>query len=57
MLVLVLNTLLQAVVVLAGDSKVSGTVTFEQASKTGPVTVTGDLKGLDATAQRGFHIQ
>ncbi|EIM85978.1 uncharacterized protein STEHIDRAFT_98286 [Stereum hirsutum FP-91666 SS1] len=49
-------TIHKAVVVLAGDSKVSGTVTFEQASKTGPVTVTGDLKGLDATAQRGFHI-
>ncbi|TFY76042.1 hypothetical protein EWM64_g7970 [Hericium alpestre] len=46
----------QAVVVLSGDSSVSGTVTFEQASKSGPVTVIGDLRGLDASAERGFHI-
>lgn len=41
----------------ADDSKVSGTVTFEQASLSGPVTVSGKLTGLDANAKRGFHIQ
>ncbi|KAJ7134689.1 Cu/Zn superoxide dismutase [Mycena epipterygia] len=44
----------KAVVVLKGDSKVTGTVTFEQ--KNGVTTVTGDLKNLDPLASRGFHI-
>ena len=42
---------------LKGDSDVGGTVTFEQAVPLGPVTVTGDLKNLDPSAKRGFHIQ
>jgi superoxide dismutase, Cu-Zn family len=46
----------KAVTVLKGDSA-SGTVIFEQSVPFGPVTVTGDLKGLDASALRGFHIQ
>ena len=42
---------------LRGDSDVTGTVTFEQPKPFGPVTITGTLKGLDASASRGFHIQ
>ncbi|KAI0061396.1 hypothetical protein BV25DRAFT_1886644 [Artomyces pyxidatus] len=49
-------TVYKAVAVLSGDSPVSGTVTFEQSSKSGVVTVTGDLRGLDPSAKRGFHI-
>jgi len=46
----------KAVVVLKGDSKVEGTVTFEQKVLGGPVHVTGSIKNMDANAQRGFHI-
>lgn len=42
---------------LNGDSGVSGTVYFEQASASAPVVVSGAVKGLDANAKRGFHIQ
>lgn len=48
---------MKAVTVLKGDSSTGGTVTFEQSKPLGPVTVTGDLKGLDASAFRGFHVQ
>ncbi|KAJ7078627.1 superoxide dismutase [Mycena crocata] len=44
----------KAVVVLKGDSQASGTVTFEE--KNGVTTVTGELRGLDPLAKRGFHI-
>lgn len=37
--------------------QVSGTVTFTQTEPTAPVTVSGELKNLDPSAQRGFHIQ
>ncbi|KZV73818.1 hypothetical protein PENSPDRAFT_602400 [Peniophora sp. CONT] len=47
-------TVTKAVAVLSGD--VSGTVTFSQASPDAPVYITGDLKNLDADAERGFHI-
>ncbi|TEB39879.1 hypothetical protein FA13DRAFT_34479 [Coprinellus micaceus] len=46
----------KAAVLLRGDSSVSGAVYFEQASRNGPVTVTGKLKGLDPGSPRGFHI-
>ncbi|KIJ64510.1 hypothetical protein HYDPIDRAFT_28450 [Hydnomerulius pinastri MD-312] len=46
----------KAVVVLKGDSPVTGTVTFEQTSKGGPVTITGDILNLDPSSKRGFHI-
>ncbi|KAA1469877.1 Copper/Zinc superoxide dismutase [Dentipellis sp. KUC8613] len=46
----------QATVVLTGSSNIGGTVTFEQATKNGPVTVTGDLQNLDPSSLRGFHI-
>ena len=42
--------------VLRGDAKVSGTVTFEQESESGPTSITYDLTGNDANAKRGFHI-
>lgn len=42
---------------MKGDSAVSGTVTFEQSTASGEVTVKGDLKGLDPSSSRGFHIQ
>jgi len=51
-------SIFQAVVVLSGaDSRVAGTVMFDQKSKTGPVTVSGNIRNLDPQAQRGFHIQ
>uniref|UniRef100_A0ABQ0MDK8 Superoxide dismutase [Cu-Zn] n=1 Tax=Mycena chlorophos TaxID=658473 RepID=A0ABQ0MDK8_MYCCL len=49
------QTVTKAVAVLKGDASVSGTVTFEQTSL-GFVTVSGELKNLDANALRGFHI-
>jgi len=45
----------KAVVVLKGDSKATGTVTFEQSSN-GVTTITGELQNLDPLASRGFHI-
>ncbi|KAJ7459913.1 superoxide dismutase [Mycena latifolia] len=45
----------KAVVVLKGDSRATGTVTFEQL-KNGVTTVTGELHNLDPLASRGFHI-
>merc|ERR1711964_281051 len=38
------------------DSKVAGTVTFEQADENSPTTITWDITGNDANAKRGFHI-
>ncbi|KAI0346016.1 hypothetical protein BDW22DRAFT_1390089 [Trametopsis cervina] len=46
----------KAVTVLQSSSGPSGTVTFEQSDASGTVKVTGDLKGLDPSALRGFHI-
>ncbi|BEI80534.1 hypothetical protein CcaverHIS002_0110630 [Cutaneotrichosporon cavernicola] len=48
--------MVKAIAVLKGDSKVTGTITFTQAAEGGPVSVTGTITGLDANAQRGFHI-
>ncbi|KAI0632053.1 superoxide dismutase [Trametes polyzona] len=45
----------KAVTVLRGE-QVSGTVTFTQADPTAPVTVSGEIKNLDPSAKRGFHI-
>ncbi|QPG96284.1 Superoxide dismutase [Cu-Zn] [Epichloe festucae Fl1] len=43
--------------VLRGDSKVSGTVVFEQEGpESSPTTITWDITGNDANAKRGFHI-
>ncbi|KAJ3479557.1 hypothetical protein NLI96_g8971 [Meripilus lineatus] len=46
----------KAVTVLRGDSGITGTVTFEQSGPGKYVTVTGDIKGLDPSQQRGFHV-
>ncbi|KDQ62306.1 hypothetical protein JAAARDRAFT_189645 [Jaapia argillacea MUCL 33604] len=46
----------KAVVVLSGDSAVTGTVTFTQSSKGGPVSVKGEISNLDPLEKRGFHI-
>ncbi|KAJ3566035.1 hypothetical protein NP233_g7255 [Leucocoprinus birnbaumii] len=48
----------KAVVILIpqSDPKVTGTITFEQPNHPGPVTVSGDIKGLPANAERGFHV-
>lgn len=48
--------MVKAVAVLNGDSKVTGVVTFEQASKDVPTTISWDIKGNDPNALRGFHI-
>uniref|UniRef100_A0A7S6VMD2 Superoxide dismutase [Cu-Zn] n=1 Tax=Athetis dissimilis TaxID=1737331 RepID=A0A7S6VMD2_ATHDI len=45
--------MVKAVCVLNGD--VSGTVYFEQNSETGPVVVTGEVKGL-SKGKHGFHV-
>ena len=44
------------VAVLRGDSKVTGTVTFEQASESSPTNITWDTTGHDANAERGMHV-
>jgi Cu-Zn family superoxide dismutase len=44
------------VCVVRGDSKITGTVTFEQASESAPTTVSWDITGQDASAKRGMHI-
>ncbi|KAJ7095815.1 superoxide dismutase [Mycena belliarum] len=48
------NLVTKAVVVLKGDSKATGTVTFEQRKNV--VIVTGKLQNLDPLASRGLHI-
>ena len=42
--------------VLRGDSKVAGTVTFEQQAEAAPTTVSWNISGHDANAQRAFHV-
>ncbi|CEI60928.1 unnamed protein product [Fusarium venenatum] len=49
-------TYFPTVSVLRGDSKVSGTVVFEQESESAPTTITWDITGNDPNAKRGFHI-
>ncbi|EPQ54450.1 hypothetical protein GLOTRDRAFT_139037 [Gloeophyllum trabeum ATCC 11539] len=46
----------KAVVTVSGDSQVTGMITFTQSTKSGAVTIKGELKGLDPLAKRGFHI-
>ncbi|KAI0917216.1 Superoxide dismutase [Cu-Zn] [Taiwanofungus camphoratus] len=46
----------KAVAVLNGDFGAGGTVTFVQAAPAAPVTITGELHGLDPRALRGFHV-
>ena len=44
------------VAVVRGDSKVTGTVTFEQESESSPTIITWDITGHDPNAKRGMHI-
>jgi len=48
--------MVKAVAVLRGDSKVTGTVTFEQTSESSPTTITYDITGCDPSAERGMHV-
>lgn len=44
------------VAVIRGDSKITGTVTFEQANESSPTTVSWNITGHDPNAERGMHI-
>ncbi|KAF2438425.1 copper/zinc binding superoxide dismutase [Karstenula rhodostoma CBS 690.94] len=44
------------VAVLRGDSNVKGTVTFEQENESSPTSVSWDISGHDANAERGMHV-
>lgn len=46
---------INAVSVLKSDSGISGTIHFKQSATGGPVTVTGEVKGL-TPGEHGFHI-
>ncbi|KAJ5908470.1 RNA-induced silencing complex nuclease component Tudor-SN [Penicillium taxi] len=48
--------MVKAVAVIRGDSKIAGTVTFEQADENTPTTISWNITGHDANAERGFHI-
>merc|ERR1712115_251887 len=48
--------MVKAVAVLRGDSNVKGTVTFEQASEGADTTVSWNISGHDANAERGMHV-
>jgi len=48
--------MVKAVAVLRGDSNVKGTVTFEQSSESSPTTISWDITGNDASAERGIHV-
>ncbi|KAL0961408.1 hypothetical protein HGRIS_006357 [Hohenbuehelia grisea] len=47
---------LKATLQLSGNSTISGTVSFEQTRKYGPVKVTGLIRNLDPSSKRGFHV-
>ncbi|KAI9597381.1 Cu/Zn-superoxide dismutase [Syncephalis fuscata] len=47
--------MVKAVAVLRGDSKVTGTIQFEQADENSPVIVSGSLSGL-SQGLHGFHV-
>jgi len=48
--------MVKAVSVVRGDSKVTGTITFEQASASDPTPISWDITGNDPNAKRGVHI-
>jgi len=48
--------MVKAVAQLRGDSKITGTVTFEQASESSPTTISWNITGHDANAERGMHV-
>lgn len=47
---------IRAVAVLRGDSNVKGTVTFEQENESANTTITWNITGHDANAERGMHV-
>jgi Copper/zinc superoxide dismutase (SODC) len=47
---------LPTVAQIRGDSKITGTVTFEQDSESSPTTVSWSITGHDANAERGMHV-
>jgi len=48
--------MVKAVAVLRGDSKVTGTITFEQSSEGSATTITYDIHGSDPSSKRGMHV-
>jgi len=48
--------MVKAVAVIRGDSNIKGTVTFEQASESTPTTISWNISGHDANAERGMHV-
>ncbi|KAI9657421.1 MAG: Superoxide dismutase [Cu-Zn] [Bathelium mastoideum] len=48
--------MVKAVAVLRGDSKIGGTVHFEQESESGPTTISWNITGHDPNAERGMHV-
>ncbi|KAL5604860.1 hypothetical protein BROUX41_001809 [Berkeleyomyces rouxiae] len=48
--------MVKAVCVVRGDSTVTGTIVFEQASENEPTSITYEISGQDANAKRGMHI-
>jgi Cu-Zn family superoxide dismutase len=50
------TNIIYAVAVVRGDSTVKGTVQFEQSSEDSPTTVSWDISGNDANAERGMHV-
>ncbi|PQE23447.1 Superoxide dismutase [Cu-Zn] protein [Rutstroemia sp. NJR-2017a BBW] len=48
--------MVKAVASVRGDSKISGTVTFEQADESSPTVVSWNISGQDPNAERGMHI-
>ncbi|KAI9814325.1 MAG: Superoxide dismutase [Cu-Zn] [Thelocarpon impressellum] len=48
--------MVKAVAVLRGDSNVTGTITFEQASESAPTTIQYNITGHDPNAKRGMHV-
>ncbi|KAI9676052.1 MAG: Superoxide dismutase [Cu-Zn] [Caeruleum heppii] len=48
--------MVKAVAVLRGDSKIGGTVTFEQEADGSPTTISYEIHGHDANAKRGMHV-
>ena len=46
----------ETVAVLRGDSNIKGVVTFEQSSESNPTTISWEITGHDANAERGMHV-
>ncbi|KIN01688.1 hypothetical protein OIDMADRAFT_18612 [Oidiodendron maius Zn] len=48
--------MVKAVAFIRGDSKITGTVTFEQTDESAPTTITWNITGHDPNAKRGMHV-